>query len=131
MNIRSAANVLLGESLVYAFPEVRPNTTIVQEGEVLATTSVKRSERTSESIRNKIKLLLTSTLAEVKRRGSLASGLQFDANSTNSLAKNLLDRKKGDVELVAVALRSSDTADPVAVVLRIKRDNRLRTSKSK
>ena len=38
-NIRSAANVLLGEEVVYAFPEVRPNTTVVQRDAVLAQTA--------------------------------------------------------------------------------------------
>ena len=68
-------------------------------------------------MRNRLSLLLASTLAEVKRRGSLSSGLQFDGSEMNRLGKALLKRSQERIELEAVALRNSDTADPVAVVL--------------
>ena len=76
------------------------------------------SEETSPEIRNRINLLLASTLSEVRRRGSLTQGLQFDANAVNSLARELAARSGGRVELEAVALRRSETADPVAIELR-------------
>ncbi len=120
VNIRSAANVLLGERLVYAFPEVRPNIRVVSRNEVITSALIQENEFNSDAIRKRIRLLLASTLAEVKRRGSLSSGLQFDANSINKLGKELLRRKSGDVELEAVALRNSDTSDQVAVNLRFK-----------
>ena len=40
VNIRSATNVLLGEKVVYAFPEARANTTVVQRDAVLARTTL-------------------------------------------------------------------------------------------
>ena len=116
--LRSAANVLRGERVVYAFPDVRPNVAITIEGEVLAETALASEETSPEAIRNRINLLLASTLSEVRRRGSLTQGLQFDANAVNSLARELAARSGGRVELEAVALRRSETADPVAIELR-------------
>ena len=54
----------------------------------------------------------------MRRRGSLTQGLQFDANAVNTLARQLADRSGGRVELEAVALRRSETADPVVIELR-------------
>ena len=117
VNVRSAANVLRGENIVYAFPDVRPNITVVRQAEVLARTTLDQNEQSAETVRNRLNLLLASTLAEVKRRGSLSTGLQFDGSKMNQLAKALLNRPKGQVELEAIALSNSDTADPVAVVI--------------
>ena len=118
VNVRSAANVLLGEKVVYAFPEARPNTRIVKTGDVLARTSLERRETEGQAVRNRLNLLLASALAEVQRRGSLSQGLQFDATALNSLGQQLLSRAPSRVELEVVALRSSDTADPIVVELR-------------
>ena len=116
--LRSAANVLRGESVVYAFPDVRPNVAITMEGEVLARTTVAGQDTNPEAVQNRINLLLASTLAEVRRRGSLSQGLQFDANAVNRLATELTERSGGRVELQAVAVRRSETADPIAIELR-------------
>ena len=67
-------------------------------------------------------MLLASSFAEVKRRGSITSGLQFNANSINKLVTELRQRRVGTVELEAVSLRQSDTADPVVIVMQIKQD---------
>ena len=115
VNIRSAANVLLGEKVVYAFPEARPNTTVVQRDAVLARTALEREETDSEAVRNRLNLLLASALAEAQRRGSLVQGLQFDANALNQLGSTLLRRAPSRVELQVIADRRSDTADPVIV----------------
>ncbi|KZR86702.1 DUF3084 domain-containing protein [Synechococcus sp. MIT S9508] len=115
--LRSAANVLRGESVVYAFPDVRPNVAITVEGEVLAKTTLASQETNPEAVRNRINLLLASTLSEVRRRGSLSQGLQFDANAVNRLARELTKRSGGRVDLEAVAVRRSETADPIAIEL--------------
>ena len=116
--LRSAANVLRGESVVYAFPDVRPNVAITIEGEVLAKTTLASQDTHPEAVRNRINLLLASTLSEVRRRGSLSQGLQFDANAVNRLARDLTERSGGRVDLEAVAVRRSETADPIAIELR-------------
>ncbi|EAU72696.1 DUF3084 domain-containing protein [Synechococcus sp. RS9916] len=115
VNIRSAANVLLGEEVVYAFPEVRPNTTVVQRDAVLARTALERDETNSEAVRNRLNLLLASALAEAQRRGSLVQGLQFDTNALNQLGSTLLRRSPSRIELKVIANQRSDTADPVIV----------------
>ncbi len=117
VNVRSAANVLLGEEAVYAYPEVRPNIKVVRSGETLASTFLNKDELDLPAINKKIKLLLASTLAEVKRRGSLSLGLQFDPNAINSLIKELRIRRPTKMELRSIALRDSDTADPVVIFL--------------
>jgi len=118
VNIRSAANVLLGETVVYAFPQVLPNVNVTRKGEVLATTALAGNERDPETVQNRLNLLLASTLAEVQRRGSISKGLQFDGNAINSLRQELIERNGGLAELEAVALRDSETADPIAIQLR-------------
>ena len=116
VSLRSATNVLRGESIVYAFPEVLPNRTIVRPDDVLATTTIEVEERSSDAIRNRLNLLLASSFAEVQRRGSLSEGLQFDGNALSQLGRDLVERISDDpVGLQVVSLRSSDTADPVLV----------------
>ena len=115
VNIRSAANVLLGEKVVYAFPEARPNTTVVQRDAVLATTAVERDETSAEAVRNRLNLLLASALAEAQRRGSLVQGLQFDANELNQLGTTLLRRSPSRIALEVIAVEASDTAQPVVI----------------
>ena len=119
ISIRSAANVLRGESVVYGFPEIRANRRITETNDVLASTRLEPGERSSEAIRNRLNLLLASAFAEVQRRGSLTKGLQFDGNALNRLGLALLERSdnKG-VDLTVIALRSTDTADPVLVGIR-------------
>ena len=119
--LRSAANVLQGETVVYAFPEVRPNLTITRDGEVLAATALASGETSAEEVRNRLNLLLASTLAEIQRRGSISKGLQFDAQALNALGQTLIDRSTGRVELEAVSLGNTETADPVAIELRLQR----------
>ena len=58
-------------------------------------------------------------MAEVQRRGSLSKGLQFDGNAINALGQELIERSDERAELEAVALRRSETADPVAIELRL------------
>lgn len=115
VNIRSATNVLLGEKVVYAFPEARPNTTVVERDGVLASATLEQEEVQPDAVRTRLNLLLASALAEAQRRGSLAQGLQFDANALNELGTTLLRRVPSRIALQVVATRSSDTADPVVV----------------
>ena len=116
VSMRSAGNVLRGESVVYAYPDVKPNRTITRVDEVLATTTLEQDERGSEAVRTRLNLLLASAFAEVQRRGSLSEGLQFDGSALNELGLALVDRTDNEpFELQVIAVRSSDTADPVAV----------------
>ena len=116
VSMRSAGNVLRGEAVVYAYPDVKPNRTITRPDEVLATTTLEQDERGSEAVRNRLNLLLASAFAEVQRRGSLSEGLQFDGNALNELGTALVERTDNEpLELLVIAARGSDTADPIAV----------------
>jgi len=119
VSIKSAGNILRGENYVYAFPEVRLNKNITRKGEVIATENISLANSSSEAIRKKIKLLLSSTLAEVKRRGSLSSELKVNASQINNLGKNLVVRKKGNIKILAKAIDDSQSADKVSISLEI------------
>ncbi len=119
VSIKSVGNILRDENYVYAFPEVTLNKNITRKGEIIAREKINSTEYDSEAIRNKIKLLLSSTLAEVKRRGSLSSELQINANQINTLGRNLLNREKGDVQIIAKAIDNSQSADKVSISLEL------------
>ena len=117
ISIRSAANVLRGESVVYAFPEVRPNRTVARSGDRLASVRLSRDDRSPEMIRTRLNLLLASAYAEVQRRGSLTEGLEFSGSDLAQLAQDLLERPDEPVTLEVKAMRDSDSADSVFVVV--------------
>ena len=120
VRIKSAGNILRGENYVYAFPEVTLNKMITKKGEVIAIENVSLSKSDSESISKKINLLMASTLAEVRQRGSLSSELKINANQINNLGKYLVSKKKGDFQIIARAIDDSQTAEKVSVSLEIK-----------
>ena len=121
ISLRSATNVLRGETAVYAFPEVRPNRRVAQSGDVLATTTLQQDERTPESIRTRLNLLLASAYAEVQRRGSLTEGLQFDGSAVSQLAQSLMEEPSQSVILKVIASGVSESADPVVVKIEASR----------
>ena len=119
VRIKSAGNILRGENYVYAFPEVTLNKMITKKGEVIAIENVSLSKSDSESISKKINLLMASTLAEVRRRGSLSSELKINANQINNLGKYLVSKKKGDFQIIARALDDSQSAEKVSISLEL------------
>ncbi len=120
VRIKSSGNILRGENYVYAFPEVTLNKMITKKGEVIAIENISLSKSDSESISKKINLLMASTLAEVRRRGSLSSELKINANQINNLGKYLVSKKKGDFQIIARALDNSQSADKVSISLEFK-----------
>ena len=120
VRIKSAGNILRGENYVYAFPEVTLNKMITKKGEVIAIENVSLSKSDSESISKKINLLMASTLAEVRRRGSLSSELKINANQINNLGKYLISIEKGEFQIIARALKDSQSAEKVSVSLELK-----------
>ena len=119
VRIKSAGNILRGENYVYAFPEVTLNKMITKKGEVIAIENISLSKPDSESISKKINLLMASTLAEVRRRGSLSSELKINANQINNLGKYLVSKKNGDFQIIARALDDSQSADKVSISLEL------------
>ena len=130
VRIKSAGNILRGENYVYAFPEVTLNKMITKKGEVIAIENLSLSKSDSESISKKINLLMASTLAEVRRRGSLSSELKINANQINNLGKDLVNKKKGDFQIIARALDNNQSAEKVSVSLELKSLEKSITNKS-
>jgi len=124
VSILSAANVLRGERQVLAFPDLRPNRQVVEQGEVLSRTALEPDVRELDAVRSRLNLLLAAAFAKVQRQGTLANGLQFDTASLNALARELSERPAGvTANLEAVATQNADTPDPITVDLRwVRRD---------
>ena len=119
INIRSASNVLLGEGFLYAFPVALPDKNIVRKGEVIASLNIRNIKLTRDFLRKQIKILLASTLAEVKTRGSFATEIKVDSNSIQKLFDQLEFKKESILKLDAISTSTSDTADKVSVRLRV------------
>ncbi len=119
INIRSASNVLLGEGFVYAFPEALPNKNIVRKGEIIASLNIRNIKLTRNFLQKQIKILLASTLAEVKRRGAFTTEIQVDSNSLQKLFDQLEFKKESILKLDSISTSNSDTADKVSVRLRV------------
>ncbi len=119
VSIRSAANVLRGEAQVLAFPDLRPNRQVVEQGEVLSRTALEPDVREIDAVRSRLNLLLAAAFAKAQRQGTLVNGLQFDAAGFNALARDLSERPAGvTANLEAVATQNADTPDPITVELR-------------
>ena len=118
INIKSVRNVLKGENYVYAFPEITENKVIVLKDETISKILLTSKEKNINEVQNKIKLLLASTLAETKRRGSLVNEIKLKSESVEKLRVFLNRYKEVDLELEAVSLRKSKTAQPVVVELK-------------
>ena len=118
INIKSVRNVLKGENYVYAFPEITENKVIVLKDEIISKILLTSKEKNINEVQNKINLLLASALAETKRRGSLVNEIKLKSESVEKLRVFLNRYKEVDLELEAVSLRKSKTAQPVIVELK-------------
>jgi uncharacterized protein (DUF3084 family) len=121
VTIRSAANILRGEQRVLAFPDLRPNRSVVRRGDVLARTVLDGDVRAPEEVRSRLNLLLAAAFTQAQRQGTLVDGLQVDGAEFNRLGVGLSQRAEGVRATVeAVAVDNADTPDPIAVELRWK-----------
>ena len=123
VNIKSVRNVLIGEKIVYAFPEITENKIIVRKGEKITKIDLKQEDFNKKDFGDKINFLLSSSLAEIKRRGSLVNEIKLRGNSVKELRDFLNKNYKTNFELEAVSLRKSMTAQPVIVELNINYQN--------
>ena len=119
VSILSAANVLRGEKQVLGFPDLRPNRVVVQQDEVLASTTIEGELIDAPAIARRLNLLLAQAYARAQRQGTLVDGLRFDPPKLNQLVQELSQRPRGQVaQLEAVAINTAETPDPIAVDLR-------------
>ena len=73
---------------------------------------------TRSYLQNQIKILLSSTLAEVKRRGSLITEIKVDSNSIQKIFTDLDSFKENSFMLEAISKSNSDKVDKVNVILK-------------
>ena len=123
INIRSVRNVLSGEKFVFAFPEIIENKTIVTQGEKITKINFTQEDFNRKGFRDKINVLLSSSLAEMKRRGSLANEIKLRSESLEEVRNFLNNNKKTNFELEAISSRNSKTAQPVIIELNINYSN--------
>ena len=119
INIKSVRNVLEGENYVYAFPELVENKTIVLKDEIISKTSLINTGNNIKDVRKTINLLLASSLAEAKRRGSLVNEIKLKSDSVKKLQVFIEKNKGFDFEFKVVSLRNSKTAQPIIVELKV------------
>ena len=119
INIKSVRNVLTGENFVYAFPELTENKVIVRKGEKITKVDFKQENFNKKDFGNKVNFLISSSLAEVKRRGSLTNEIKLRRDSIRELRDFLKNNEKTNFELEAVSLSNSKTIQPVIVELNI------------
>ena len=119
VNIKSVRNVLIGENFVYAFPEITENKVIVRKGEKITKIDFKQKDFNKKDFSDKVNFLISSSLAEIKRRGSLTNEIKLRSDSVKELKNFLNKNEKTNFELEAVSLVNSKTAQPVIVELNI------------
>ena len=123
INIKSVRNVLRGENFVYAFPEITKNKIIVTKGETITKINFKKEDLNKKDFGDKVNLLLSSSLAEIKRRGSLTNEIKLRSESIKELRDFVNKNNNNNFELEAVSSRNSKTAQPVIVELNINYPN--------
>ena len=119
INIKSVRNVLTGENFVYAFPEITENKIIVRKGEKITKIGFKQEDFKKKDFGDKVNFLLSSSLAEIKRRGSLTNEIKLRGDSIKELRDFLNKNDKTNFELEVVSLFNSKTAQPVIVELNV------------
>ena len=119
INIKSVRNVLTGENFVYAFPEITENKIIVKKGEKITKIDFKQENFNKKDFGDKVNFLLSSSLAEIKRRGSLINEIKLRGDYIKELRDFLNKNDKTNFELEAVSLINSNTAQPVIVELNV------------
>ena len=121
ISIHSAGNVLRGEKQVLAFADVRRSRQVLEAGQVLASLSLDPEQSSQKQVFARLNLLLAAARNESQRQGALNPQLQVDQDALNALAAQLVERQGNQpVRLEVVALRDSDSLDPIAVTVRAK-----------
>ena len=119
INIKSVSNVLEGENYVYALPELIENKVIVLKDEIISQATLNDNENNISEIRNKINLLLASSLAEAKRRGSLINEIKLKSDSVKKLQIFIRQNRGFNFQFEVVSLRDSKTSQPIIVELKV------------
>ena len=119
INIKSVRNVLKGDKYVYVLAELIENKVIVSKDEIIFVSDSRDNLTKINDFRTNIDLLLTEALAEAKRRGSIATQINFKGDSIKKLQSFLRKNKNFDFKFEVVSLRNSKTAQPIVVEIKV------------
>gem|GEM_PF-2647400 len=118
VTIRSANNVLLGESSVLAFADVRPSRQVLEAGQILASTVVEEDERSLEAVNRRLSLLLATARNQANRLGALNMQVTLDNEALTALVRSLMRRTDPQATLEAFSMQDSETGDPLSLGIR-------------
>ena len=118
ITIRSANNVVAGETSLLVFADVRPSRQILQVGQILASTVVEDHERSLETINQRLSLLLATARNQANRLGSLNPETTIDNEALILLVQDLVSRTDPQATLEAFSLEDSETGDPLHLGIR-------------
>ena len=119
INIKSVRNVLKGDKYVYVLAELIENKVIVLKDETIFISDSKDDLNNISDFKTNIDLLLTEALAEAKRRGSIATRINFKGDSIKKLQSFMRRNKAFDFQFEVVSLRDSKTAQPIVVEIKV------------
>jgi len=117
--IKSATNVLKGDSYVFVSPALLENKFIVKKGDVITSSILGESDLNLKSINFKIKSLLRETRDEIKSKGSQVSELKTNGNFVKKIRDFLQENQNIKFKLEVVSLRDSKTVEPIVVEINI------------
>ncbi len=118
ITIRSANNVVAGETSLLVFADVRPSRQILQAGQILASTIVEDHERSLETVNQRLSLLLATARNQANRLGSLNPQTTIDNEALILLVQDLVSRTDPQATLEAFSLEDSETGDPLHLGIR-------------
>jgi len=116
--IRSANNVLQGETTLLVFADVRPNLQVLEEGQVLASTVVVADERSMEDVNQRLNLLLGRARSRASQLGAVNTQVVFDNGAIADLIQRLVERTDSYAILDIFSLEDSETGDPLHLGVR-------------
>ncbi len=118
ITIRSANNVVAGETSLLVFADVRPSRQILQAGQILASTVVEDHERSLETVNQRLSLLVATARNQANRLGSLNPQTTIDNEALILLVQDLVSRTDLQATLEAFSLEDSETGDPLHLGIR-------------
>ena len=117
--IKSATNVLKGDSYVFVSPDLLENKFIVKKGDVITSSILGKNDLNLKSINLKIKSLLRETRDDIKSKGSQVSEINTNGNFVKKIRDFLQENQNIKFKLEVVSLRDSKTAEPIVVEINI------------
>ena len=117
VRILSAANYLLGERQVNVFADAVPNQVVFNEGELVATTSVRPSRMSEDEIKEQLNLLLAAANFRARRSGILTDAIQVGDGRLAALMefiKQLPDNNQPGI-IQAISAHQTYTSGPLTL----------------